>query len=152
MLLLPALKQGPLQVHELYSRRKYDRRSVELTVIRDSQTPKLRLIPVLPRFFSLDGFELSWWCQEKACTMSTHFIANSIKIQTMPSPLWNSHTPHMFSMPQSLPWTINMFIIMWFPPPTTITHPQDFHLCFSSNKCWEDSRARTMRGKLRKLQ
>lgn len=50
-------------------------------------------------------------------TMSTRFIANGIKMQTLASPLRSSHTPHTLCMPQSLPWTINTFTIMWFPAP-----------------------------------
>lgn len=62
-----------------YSRRKYDCRPMELTVIRDSQTPKLMLIPVLPRFFSLDGFELSWWCQEKTAQWAHILLLTELK-------------------------------------------------------------------------
>lgn len=52
---------------------------IELTVIRDSQTPKLMWIPVLPHFFSLDGFELSWWYQEKTAQCAHILLLTELK-------------------------------------------------------------------------
>lgn len=77
--------------------------------------------------------------------MHTHFIANWIKIQTRPSPLqqlpFSARAPYATASASDYKYVYYNVTSTLLP---TITHLQDFHLCFSSNKCGEDSRARSL--------
>lgn len=125
---------------------------VELTDTRDSLTPKLMLIPLLPRSGALDGHELSWWYQEKTAQCTHILLLTELKYKLGRHLCNNSRSPHVLRMPQPVPQTINTFIIMWLPPssPLLPTHRIFIYVSPAINAEKIQGQGVCLRGNLRK--